>query len=190
MSVIPIPAVSKLIRILWNIIHQIVTPLAGALVGVATAGAASEATLSVAAMSSAIAIVPQTVKSASQGILDITPIPIPGKAFVFNFVKDSLLTVFLGVYIFALEHPVIMTVMVALSLGLMAVLTWQLGSALRWLWFQLSAMVTRLTSLVFKRKTSDVLAPTHMSLLEHQMPELAFKAMAQKGVSRGNLRRG
>jgi len=188
MGIIPIPAASKVIRIIWNVIHQVVTPLAAALVGVATAGATPEATLSVGAMSSAVAIVPQTIKSAGQEIVDMAPIP--GKILIFNFIKDSLLTIFLGFYIFALEYPGLMAVMVVLSFGLMTVLTLQMGSALRWLWFHISAIMARFTSLVSKRRKSDTLPSAHIALLEHQTPELVCKAMAQKGVPKANMRSG
>ncbi|MDX9954477.1 MAG: DUF4126 domain-containing protein [Anaerolineae bacterium] len=188
MSIIPIPAIGKTIRILWNIVHQVVTPLAGAIVGVATAGATSEATLSVAAMSSVVSVVPQTIKSAGQEIVDV--LPIPGRMLAFNFVKDLLLTVFLGLYIFALKHPALMIAMVVLSFGLMTVLTMQMGSAIRWLWFHFAAIAARFTSLVVKRKISDNLPSKHMALLQHQSPELVLKVMAQKGLPNGNLRGG
>ncbi len=188
LGIIPIPGAAQFIRILWNVIHEILVPLAGALVGVATSGITGEGTLTMAAISAGITIVPQTVKAAGQQAMEM--VPVPGKILGFNLAKDALLAVFLGLFVYAWEHPWLMTFLVILSFVMMAALLWQLGAAIRWLWFNFRAIGARLTSLVSKRKMSDVLPSPHLALHKHQTPELVVAGMAQRGVPGGRGRGG
>jgi len=188
MAVIPLPGIGTLIHVVWDIIHIIVAPIIGAFLGIATSGVDAESALPVAVVSAAVTFVPHITKSAGRRTLDL--MPVPGKHLAFNMVKDLLVAGFLGLYLVALQHPLLMGSMSIFTIGLVVFLTYQLAATTRWIIFQMSAILTRFTTLFVKSKTSDIVPSPHLALLGHQEPEIATRGLAQAGISGGNWRTG
>ena len=94
------------------------------------------------------------------------------------------------VYAHVLGQPILLTTMAIPSIAVTVYLATQIAAHWRWSNFQSSAVAASVTSLFHKRKTSDILPPAQLALLNHKEPEVVVQGMAHKGIQGGNWRVG
>lgn len=174
--------VGELINLVWDVLHMLIAPLAGAFFGLAIAGKGNEAAPALAMVGAIIAFIPQAVKTGSRATMNVTAPLVPLKQSGFNLLKDMLLLALFAFYVYATQHPMLMAGLVVVTLILMFFMVFLLIAAIRWVLFQTHALASRFISFLHRTKESDTLPPEHLALLNFQRPELTVSCIAQTGL--------